>query len=264
MFRRPIANRAEGAEKPGAPPKTLVVGSSGHAHVTCVAWPNLRSVNLKDFDAVVVDVTSLDDETIKLLPRYGFFNEVRKDLSLLLASGGVIIALTPERRGVEQRNDWRNNWEWCPIEIGIQAEAGDTIQMKSTSFERYLSKLKLKRWTFYFFVPEVPLTTELTEVFGSAYNTAYRLPIEPYAINRYGKTLAGEVSLLIGADGHGYNKFGSVTLLPVLAELEQKEAINLILEDLIGKPQQALPPEWIGQIPMPFVDALRKRRTMSA
>jgi hypothetical protein len=170
----------------------------------------------------------------------------------------MIIALTPERRGIEQKHDWRNNWEWCPIGIGTQSEAGDTIQIKTTPFERYLSKLK--RWTFYFFISEASLTTELTDVFGPTYNTKYNLPIESYAINRYGKTLAGEVSLFISSDGHGY-KFGSVMLLPFIAELEQREAINLILEDLIGKPQQALPPEWVSQIPMPFVETLNAEIT---
>jgi hypothetical protein len=248
-----MTNPSGDAVKPKVPPKTLVVGSSGHAHVTCVAWPSLRSVNLKDFDAVVVNVTSLDDKTIKQLPRYKFFNEIRKEMSLLLASSGSIIALAPERRGVKHGDDWRNNWEWCPIGIWTQSEAGDTIQMKNTPFGRYLSKFK--RWTFYFFIPDAALSTELTDVFGPAYNTEYRLPIESYALNRYGKTLAGEVSLLVGSYGHG-RKYGSLTLLPAIAELEQKEAINLILEDLLGKPQQALPPEWISQISMPFVDGL--------
>jgi hypothetical protein len=55
--------------------------------------------------------------------------------------------------------------------------------------------------------------------------------------------------------GHDF-KWGNITVLPFIAELEQKEAMNLILEDLIGKPQQSLPPDWIGQIPVPFVDAI--------
>ena len=38
--------------------------------------------------------------------------------------------------------------------------------------------------------------------------------------------------------------------------MEKKEAINLILEDLIGKPQESLPPDWVDQIPMPFADAI--------
>lgn len=60
--------------------KTLVVGSSGHAYVTCVAWTDLKSTNLKDFDVIVFNVASLGDEIVKRLPDYGYFNEVRKEL----------------------------------------------------------------------------------------------------------------------------------------------------------------------------------------
>src|SRR5579864_9726163 len=145
------AGRPPSLEKTKPPTKTLVVGSSGHAHVTCVGWTDLKSVNLKDFDAVVFNVASLDDRTILQQPRYGFFTDVRKELSRLLASGGKIIALTPERRMIKQKDDWRSNWEWSPFQIATQAEAGDTIEIKREAFERYLAKLK--RWTFYFFIP---------------------------------------------------------------------------------------------------------------
>ena len=152
-------------EKPEPPPKTLVVGSSGHAHVRCVAWTELKSVNLKDFDAIVFNVASLDDKTVIRLPRHGFFDEVRKQLSLLMVSGGRVIALTPERRVIKQKDhEWRNNWEWCPFEIGTQPETGDTVEIKRAVFGRYLAKLK--RWTFYFFIPQAALTHELTDVLG--------------------------------------------------------------------------------------------------
>jgi hypothetical protein len=237
-------------EKPKPPPKTLVVGSSGHAHVACVAWTELKSVNLKDFDAIVFNVTSLDDKTIIRLPRRGFFDEVRKQLSLLMGSGGRVIVLTPERRVIKQKDhDWRNNWEWCPFEIGTQPETGDTVEIKRAVFGRYLAKLK--RWTFYFFIPETALTQELTDVFGEPYAVKYKLQADVFAINRYDEMLAGEVSLLVDT-----RAYGSITVLPLISELEQKEAMNLILEDLIGKPQQSLPPDWVDQIPMPFVDAI--------
>jgi hypothetical protein len=244
-------------EKPKPPPKTLVVGSSGHAHVTCVTWTELKSVNLKDFDAIVFNVASLDDKTIIRLPRRGYFDEVRRQLSLLMGSGGGVIALTPERRVIKQKeHDWRNNWEWCPFEIGTQPETGDTVEIKRAVFGRYLAKLK--RWTFYFFIPEAALTQELMDVFGATYHTKYKLPADAFVINRYGKMLAGEVSLLSTvSDGHGFCRYGGITVLPLIAELEQKEAMNLILEDLIGKPQQSLPPDWVDQIPMPFVNAIK-------
>jgi hypothetical protein len=237
-------------EKAKSPPKTLVVGSSGHAHVTCVTWNELKSVNLKDFDAILLNVTSLDDKTIIRLPRHGFFDEVRKQLSLLMVSGGRVIALTPERRVIKQKDhEWRNSWEWCPFEIGAQPETGDTVEIKSAVFGGYLAKLK--RWTFYFFIPQAALTHELTDVFGSTYDTEYKLPADAFVVNRYGGMLAGEVSLLVRK-----RKYGSIVVLPLIPELEKKEAINLILEDLIGKPQESLPPDWVDQIPMPFADAI--------
>jgi hypothetical protein len=251
----PMVGGSPTPEKAKSPPKTLVVGSSGHAHVTCVAWIELKSVNLKHFDAIVFNVASLDDKTIIRLPRRGFFDEVRKQLSLLMDSDGRVIALTPERRVIKQKDrEWRTNWEWCPFEIGTHQEGGDTVEIKRAVFGRYLAKLK--RWNFYFYIPKGALTQELTDVFGPAYVNEYKLPTDAFVINRYGKMLAGEISLLVTtSDGHNC-KLGSITVLPLISELEEKEALNLILEDLIGKPQQSLPPDWVDQIPMPFVGAI--------
>jgi hypothetical protein len=96
-----MTDNPSGAAKLKPPPKkTLVVGSSGHAHATCVAWIDLGSVNILDFDAIVFNVVSLDDETIGALPRYGFFDEVRKQLARLLSSDGMIVVLTPELRAL--------------------------------------------------------------------------------------------------------------------------------------------------------------------
>jgi hypothetical protein len=44
-------------------------------------------------------------------------------------------------RSIKQKDDWRTNWEWFPLTIGIQPEVGDTIEIKRAAFERYLSKL---------------------------------------------------------------------------------------------------------------------------
>ena len=235
-------------------PKTLVVGSSHHSHVTCAAWADLKSLNLKDFDIVLLNAASLDDETVKRLPRNGFFDEVRTQLSMLLGSGGRIIAVTPKTRTIKQGENYRSIWEWSPIAFGTHDEAGDTIEIKTPKFQRYLSNLK--RWEFYFFIPDNALTYELTRVFGPHYENQYLLPCEHFVVNRYGKMLAGEVPLLVTSGGHN-NIYGSITLLPFIEELEQKQVINLILEDLLGEPQQSMPPAWIDQIPMPFVDAIK-------
>jgi hypothetical protein len=59
-----MTSRPESVEQPKPPLKTLVRGSCGHAHVACVAWTDVKSANLKDFDAIVLNVASLDDKTI--------------------------------------------------------------------------------------------------------------------------------------------------------------------------------------------------------
>jgi hypothetical protein len=202
MIRRSIK-----LESPKTQPKTLVIGSSGHAYVTCVAWIDLKSVNLKDFDIVVVNVPSLDDETIRRMPRYGFWDEIRTQLSHLLSSGGRIIAVTPEQRTVKLKVGWCSNWDWSPIVIGIKPEAGNTIEIKAAKFKRYLAKLK--EWTFYFFVPTGSVTRELASVFGPVHETTYNFPTEPFALNRYGKVLAGEVALHI-ASKYINNVFGGI------------------------------------------------------
>src|SRR5262249_49131078 len=138
----PMIDGSPTPEKPEPSPNTLVVGSSGHAHVTCVAGAEIKSANLKGLDAIVFDVTSVDGKTIVRLPRRGFLDEVRKQLSLLMGSGGRIIALTPERRAIKQKDDWRSNWEWCPFGIGTYREGGDTVEIKRAVFGRYLAKLK--------------------------------------------------------------------------------------------------------------------------
>jgi hypothetical protein len=143
-------------------------------------------------------------------------------------------------------DDWRTNWEWCPLTIGVQPEVGDTIEINRAAFERYLSKLK--RWTFSFFVPLAALSRELVEVFGSSHDVKYNLPRDEYAINRYGKMLAGEVSLRITVPNGQIQQCGSMIVLPFIAELDQKEAMNLIPEDLIGRPQQSLQPDWVSEI----------------
>ena len=40
--------------------KLCVIGSAGHTGANCVEWKNVKSVNLVDFDVVIVNVHSLN------------------------------------------------------------------------------------------------------------------------------------------------------------------------------------------------------------
>jgi hypothetical protein len=77
------------------------------------------------------------------------------------------------------------------------------------------------------------------------------------ATNRYERPLAVEYTLGVsGRDGVSGLIFGSITLLPDLPEIDSREAVNLVLEDLIGLPQSTLPPEWTGRLVVPGISQL--------
>ena len=46
------------------PPKTLVIGSSGHQHATCVEWDQISAINVVDFDYVLISTISLTKEAL--------------------------------------------------------------------------------------------------------------------------------------------------------------------------------------------------------
>jgi hypothetical protein len=169
----------------------LVIGSSGYRGVDSVDWKSGSLPNIVDYDTAIIDVRSLDDETLKAVS-HDFFVEIRKQLIRLLDSDGEIIVLTDFRRTDHRPDSYPeriNNYEWCPIDIGIADESGETIVVKDSRLEGYLSKLK--DWPYYLFIPNKCLSRELTNYYGSTYDTKYAPPLRPLLANRYDKVLAG-------------------------------------------------------------------------
>ena len=135
-----------GAANPVAPRKVCVVGSTGHKHVTCVGWDDTDSINLVDFDCVLVVVETLSH-------RYNpSFGRVRQPLSRLLASGGLVIVLGDKAKRLEsQETTVYTNYIWSPIRISQHFESGNTIEIKVNMFPKLFSHFK--RWNFYYEVP---------------------------------------------------------------------------------------------------------------
>ena len=71
----------------------LVIGSSGYRGVDSVDWQSTALPNIVDYDTVIVDVRSLDEDTLKVVS-HNFLLEIRTQLIRLLDSGGEIIVLT--------------------------------------------------------------------------------------------------------------------------------------------------------------------------
>jgi hypothetical protein len=247
-----------------AKPKTLVIGSTKHEHVTSVSWDDAQTQNIVDFDVIVVNCRALTADFLAKRP-WNFFIPIRRALVRLLDSEGSVIVVGSklERGHTASGTATTDSYSWSPIVIGHREESGDTIEIvsgQSHIFPSYFARFT--RWEYWYYVPESCLTLELSEFFGSPSKDRYAIAIEPIAVNRYGRALAGVLKTKIQKskrsveeDGD-YFKLGGITLLPEIRDLEPREAVNLILEDLLELPQKVLPPEWTASISVPGVKAI--------
>ena len=249
--------------------KYLIIGSSGHQYVECVEWEAAELPNIVDYDIVIINVRSIKDSFLKnVTPER--INNLRTLLTRLLISNGSIIILSDIKRVVKRPKkypDFYNNYSWCPIDIATKSESGTTIDIIEEPFPKYFNKFK--KWDYYFFIPKGCLTKQFTALIGDTYNTRYELPQKFFLKNRYGKMLSGMHSIEVYnekkktpaySSSYEYysetpdNVFGQIVLIPLINELDDKAALNLLLEDIFGKVQRSLAPAWIDDIIMPFID----------
>lgn len=223
------------AANPVKPRKVCVIGSTGHKHVTCVAWDGIDSINLVDFDCVFVIVETLPQQYWNR----SSCSRVRNHLSRLLASGGLVIVLGDRMKRLDiQDGAEHTNYVWSPIEIWQFLESGDTIEIKENMFPKLFSHFK--RWNFYYDIPEKWYTEEILVAFDFDVNEL-KMKQNPLIQNRYGRPLAILLSI----------RTGSFVLLPGIEDLEIRHKVNLVLEDLLGTPQETLPPAWAESVSMP-------------
>lgn len=251
-----------------------MIGSTGHQFVDCIEWGTDPLPNIVDYDIIVMNVRSLSDDFLKKVSSQQI-EDFRKKLIRFLFSSGELIILSDYSRSVDRPKKYPDNYyiySWCPIEINTVKESGTTIQIDNNRFPKYFSKFK--KWNYYFHIPNECLTRELTDTFGATYNTKYELSKTILIKNRYERMLSGTVSIEVYYKQTKHPRIygkppsyyldepdqisGEITLLPFLEEMDSKNAVNLLLEDLIGKPQVPLPPSWTLKVKMPFTKELDK------
>jgi hypothetical protein len=100
----------------------------------------------------------------------------------------------------------------------------------------------------------------------------YKVHFEPLVENRYDRALAVRFHYEISQPEPAKTDYsqktteeekprlvsGYLTVLPLLSDLEDREAINVLLEDLKGAPQESEPPGWAKNIAMPGIAKLDK------
>jgi len=236
-------------------PKTLVIGSTGHKYVTCVSWDEIKSVNIVDFEVVVVCPSCLTTE-LQEIHQYDFLQSIRKSFARLLKSKGKVIVLGEKRREIVTA--WRgcSNYSWSPIDVDTVEERGDTITLGTEHWKNYFSRFK--EWDYYY--SHFHTTRELKEICGQHPSYTYSQDMLFYAVNRYEKLLSVSLSFSVGVkNGKKVATLGEFILLPHIQNLDHKEGVNIILEELLSLPQTALPPSWVENVPIPLVSDIQKK-----
>ncbi len=251
--------------------KYLVLGSTGHQHVECVDWEIEPLPNFVDYDVIIVNVRSLDRD---------FMDEVsldkitafRNQFMRIIKSNAVLIVLTAPHFYIERQDRFPrgkiNNYFWCPIDIQTFDEAGDTINIINDQFPKYFSQFK--KWEYHLYVHVGAMKHNYFQ------EDKHKIKLEKFSLikNREGRMLSGTISVeffrgeertrAYSSSDYTFSEtpndiYGPIHLLPELIETNQKESINLLLEDLLGKPQVLLPPEWVESVKMPFIDSIQKQ-----
>jgi len=103
------------------------------------------------------------------------------------------------------------------------------------------------------------LTSELIDVFGNPQTGMcdYTWNDEVFAENGYGRMLFGSKSLILRYPQNKKIETGRFILLLHLDTIDDRRAVNLALEDLLGLPQETLPPAWADTVGLPLVGELR-------
>lgn len=126
----------------------------------------------------------------------------------------------------------------------------------------------MSEWSFYLAIPRGCLSRALTDFYGSAHNTKYEVPLEPYLENRYGRVLAGHFHVEVRHEkrrsnewGNSWSEYseppdtttGTVVLLPLIGRVSPEEALAEILQEEIGLSLESPEPDWAQSIQMPGV-----------
>jgi len=250
--------------------KCLVLGSTGYTGIDAVEWNAKEFPNIVDYDVVIVDVRALNETMLATVTNKSL-ETLRNQLTRLLHSEGRIIVVSDYQKTHERPKQYPesiNNYEWCPVSIGISNESGESLELINQRFPRYIKHLN--NWPYFFFIPQGSLSRELTNFFGSTHDTKYSIPLSSFVENRYKKTIAGSLHIEvtnkeIKSDGYSsYDHYsgtpsmitGEIVLLPLIEKLDHKEAVRLVLEDLIGVNLGYDPPSWVESIEVPHISEI--------
>lgn len=253
------------------PERVLILGCSGFPGIDSANWRDQVVPNIPDYDLVIVSTPHLTQDFLNKV-KGEYLQELRKAFVRFLHSGGKIIVLVSPTISVHRPKMYPervSSSDWCPITYVTPEEAGKSILLKNDVYGAYLRKMS--EWSFYLAIPSSCLSSELTQFYGSTHNTNYKVPVESYLENRYGRVLAGYFHVEVRREKQQSNEYGSswseypkdpdtttgtVVLLPLIGKVSPEEALANILQEEIGLSLESPEPDWAKNIEMPGVPEL--------
>ena len=281
-----------------AAPRCLVIGSKGHLHAKCVDWRDDPLPSLPDYDVAIINVRSLTQETLTQVSYIRLKEICIALLRLLESKGEVIVlsdfhrTVQPGGKQLDLRHEKGgdgaseivrppqkelrtiSNYSWSPINIQLLEEAGETIKVCHNHYKSYFARFKeMSQWQYYFLENQQGFSLEALAHYMQKYpSLRYQVHFTPLMENRYDEALCVRYHYEIfhaEATKADYAQktadeekprlaSGAFTVLPLLTEIDDREAVNLILEDVTGKPHESTPPSWVQNIEMPGMSKLNK------
>jgi len=263
--------------------KILILGAKDFHFVSCYDWgdKDLPNINIPDYDIVIVNVVSLTKNLSFI--NVGTLENIKSELIKLLVSNGELYAIAcPIKKEPKQKTKWTqidtnksraehterlfiDNYMWSPIPLNIINKKGDTInEIEDELFKDYFKNFK--EWSFVIKIkatsaPEDAIRYCYEEDVGPFKILTSKTEMVKIAKNRMREAIAAKfyyqfaVQVDVSSEKpysiKTTKKSGDFILLPLLTEINDREAINFILEKCLGVVQRTPPPPWAKPIPVP-------------
>lgn len=233
--------------------KVLVIGSKEHPRADCFDW--LESFpNIEEYDSIIINMQSLTPQLYSKITSKIF--SMREQVVNIIATGREVFCLisniiyplpkpitsgTPARGVVEINSIRPTNYDWFPFKIKIITQkCGAFISLQDNRFSKYFELVN--KWEFEIGIDYKSDT--LQEWFAQL-----TFPFVAIAVNKSQKIIAGSLRVKPLLQSQLQN--GAIHLLPPPANVSSFQAVEAIIDIILGRAQTKVVQPWRKFIEVP-------------
>lgn len=241
--------------------RILVLGSGGHSRaVTSYAWDALpEDLNVADYDTVVVDLTSLDNEELDEHATKDRMPTASSVASQICSEEAEFLLVGAPDRFFDYRGVNATLKRWFPFLPKPRRASGETVDLEDESFAFYFKNVD--RWSFHWGWTAESNRDSVQRYAQSVGRNLYTLEpdISGIARTRFGRGVAFrmDIRLLVavpqrrGLELIDAGLGGCVIWLPPPTRVTVPEAIDEILRHRYGLVGTRRRPDWIAGYELP-------------